>query len=184
MIGIDTVNIERLRSTFRRSPGIEARLFSRHERTYCRGKADPVMHFAGTLAAKEAVIKAGGFGSLVGWSRRIEIRRGASGAPIAAITGADLGPIHLSISHDGPVAVAVAFAFAPISPMGLTAPAASQPDVSSPSARARSRSRSRVTGHLPNDQLRRYMGFAAPGPASKDALLAPASDLVGGTDFP
>ncbi len=146
MIGIDTVNIERLRSTFGRSPGLEARLFSHHERTYCRAKADPVMHFAGTLAAKEAVIKARGLGSLVAWSRRIEIRRAASGAPMATIKGAQHEPIHLSISHDGPVAVAVAFAPFPEGSHGRGNRAR---DV----REARSRS-----GLRPNENLRRYIG--------------------------
>ncbi|HEV3471989.1 MAG TPA: holo-ACP synthase [Actinomycetota bacterium] len=145
MIGIDTVNVERLRSAFGRSPGIEARLFSRHERAYCREKADPVMHFAGTLAAKEAVIKARGLGPLVAWGRRIEITRASSGAPLATIKGAENQSIHLSISHDGPVAVAVAFAPPPSRSHGST-PTKTGSDRSSSRARLR-----------PNENLRRYI---------------------------
>ena len=145
MIGIDTVNIERLRSTFGRSPGIEARLFSSHEREYCRAKADPVMHFAGTLAAKEAVIKARGLGTLVAWGRRIEITRADSGAPIATIKGGDHGPIHLSISHDGPVAVAVAIA----QPAGRVQRRVEITDDGDHRSNGRLR---------PNENLRRYIG--------------------------
>lgn len=173
MIGIDTVNIERLRSTLGRSPGLEARLFSQHELSYCRAKADPVMHLAGTLAAKEAVIKARGLGPLVAWSRRIEIRRAENGAPVATIKGADHDPIHLSISHDGPVAVAVA-----LTPVSLKVKESAD---SSPRAVARSRG----TGYKPNERLRRYIGVGEIGSVPKDAaVLARASDLVGGTDFP
>ncbi|MDQ3962964.1 MAG: holo-ACP synthase [Actinomycetota bacterium] len=169
MIGIDTVNVERLRSTFGRSPSIEARLFSHHERSYCRAKPDPVMHFAGTLAAKEAVIKARGLGPLVAWSRRIEITRAESGAPIATIKGTDHGPIHLSISHDGPVAVAVAFA---------------------PSFDRRDRRIETATnGHRfpdvhprPNENLRRYI--AGPQRPASGASLIAASEIEAGTDYP
>ena len=146
MIGIDTVNIDRLRTTFGRSPGLEERLFSHHERSYCRAKADPVMHFAGTLAAKEAVIKARGLGPLVAWSRRIEITRASSGAPMATIKGTDHDPIHLSISHDGPVAVAVAFAPSLDARDGRR-------EAQARSGRARKRS-----GLRPNQNLRRYLG--------------------------
>jgi holo-[acyl-carrier protein] synthase len=113
MIGIDTVDIDRLRNAFLRAPGLEHRLFTDRERDYCRGKADPLLHFAGTLAAKEAVIKAGHLGTLVAWGRRVEIDRHSNGAPGARIRGISHGPIHLSISHDGAVAVAVAVAATP-----------------------------------------------------------------------
>ncbi|MGH2756934.1 MAG: holo-ACP synthase [Actinomycetota bacterium] len=113
MIGIDTVDIDRLRDAFLRAPGLERRLFTDRERDYCRRKADPLLHFAGTLAAKEAVIKAGHLGTLVAWGRRVEIDRRSDGAPGARIRGVEHGPIHVSISHDGSVAVAVAVADTP-----------------------------------------------------------------------
>lgn len=171
MIGIDTVNIERLRSTFGRSPGIEARLFSSHERNYCRAKADPVMHFAGTLAAKEAVIKARGLGTLVAWSRRIEITRAASGAPMATIKGADHEPIHLSISHDGPVAVAVAFA-PPVDGRGNGATSKTEND-HAPSG----------SGLRPNENLRRYIDGPQRRVTSRSSLIH-SSDLAAGSDYP
>jgi holo-[acyl-carrier protein] synthase len=106
VLGIDVVEIERLRSALRRRPALEQRLFTRGERSYCRAQADPVVSFAGTLAAKEAVIKALDLGSLVSWARRIEITRSSSGAPEAVVPGRD--GLAVSIAHDGPVAVAVA----------------------------------------------------------------------------
>jgi holo-[acyl-carrier protein] synthase len=112
MLGIDVVSIGRLRAVLERSPGLENRLFSAGERSYCGSKPEPVRHLAGTIAAKEAVIKAARLGRLVAWARRIEISRDASGAPTVAIDGRD-APIVVSISHDGDSAVAAAMMLPP-----------------------------------------------------------------------
>src|SRR5688500_15746048 len=108
MIGIDAVDIERLRRLLSRSPRAESRLFTEAERSYCKGHSDPVLHLAGTLATKEAVIKAASLGPLVSWSRRIEVQRGNFGAPAVKIDGDDAPKIEVSISHDGGLAVAIA----------------------------------------------------------------------------
>lgn len=109
MIGVDVVDIERLRAKLAATPRLVERLFSEAERSYCLQAADPVVHFAGTLAAKEAVIKALDLGPLGAWARRIEITRAESGAPKATVSrGDEEQPVHVSISHDGGVAVAVA----------------------------------------------------------------------------
>ena len=109
MIGVDVVDIARFRSALERSPALEERLFTKAERIYCRSKGHPEVHLAGTLAAKEAVIKALRLGPLVAWGPRIEVLRGDSGAPSARVAGTpEAGSIQLSISHDGGVAVAVA----------------------------------------------------------------------------
>jgi holo-[acyl-carrier protein] synthase len=111
MVGVDVVDIERLRLAMDRQPGLEERLFTHEERTFCRAKADPMVHFAGTLAAKEAVIKAWRLGSLAAWGARVEIRREPTGRPTAGLRGSrPPSGIELSISHDGGVAVAVALA--------------------------------------------------------------------------
>lgn len=111
MVGIDVVDIERLRGALRRSPQLEERLFTKQERLYCKAAKDPLVHLAGTLAAKEAVIKALKLGSLVAWARRIEIGRDDDGAPSACVhKGRETLTIGVSIAHDGPVAVAVALA--------------------------------------------------------------------------
>ena len=109
-LGIDVVDIPRLRGYLDRTPWLEQRLFTEDERRYCATKPDPVMHLAGTLAAKEAVIKALQLGRLVEWAGRIEIRRHASGAPAAVVRGD--GPpteVEVSISHERDTAVAVAW---------------------------------------------------------------------------
>jgi holo-[acyl-carrier protein] synthase len=112
MLGIDLVSISRLCAVLSRSPGLEARLFSTAERSYCRSKPEPARHFAGTLAAKEAVIKAARLGQLVAWARRIEITRDATGAPSVSIDGRDAA-LSVSISHDADSAVAVAMIMPP-----------------------------------------------------------------------
>lgn len=107
MIGVDVVDIERLRATLARSPLVRERLFSAAEIIYCSRKVDPVRHLAGTMAAKEAVIKVLGLGPLPAWARRIEILRSPDGAP-SAVVADSAAQLALSISHDGGMAVAVA----------------------------------------------------------------------------
>jgi holo-[acyl-carrier protein] synthase len=111
MIGIDVVDIERLRTMLDKVPRLEARLFNDSERAYCEGRGDRVRHLAGTLAAKEAVMKALGVGSLPAWARRIEITRHTSGAPLVKIAGRERERVAVSITHDGGVAAAAAFRF-------------------------------------------------------------------------
>jgi len=109
MLGIDVVDVERLRALLQRSPHLERRLFTEAERDHCRTTPDPILHLAGTLAAKEAVIKAARLGPLVAWSRRIEIDRDRAGAPSAQVTEDGRSrACQISISHDGGIAVAVA----------------------------------------------------------------------------
>jgi holo-[acyl-carrier protein] synthase len=109
MVGVDVVDIERLRRSLKHSPDLGGQLFTSAERNYCARYGDPVIHLAGTLAAKEAVVKAMGLGTLPGAVLHVEIQHDDSGAPHALVEGDGSSPIELSISHDGPVAVAVAF---------------------------------------------------------------------------
>jgi holo-[acyl-carrier protein] synthase len=108
MIGADVVDVERLRDALDRCPGLEDRLFTPEESIYCRSKGDPIQSFAGTLAAKEAVMKAVGLGGLPAWARRIEVTRSESGAPSVSVSGIDLPRCVVSVSHDGGLAFAVA----------------------------------------------------------------------------
>ena len=164
MIGIDAVDIERLRDVMARTKGAEQRLFTPGEQSYCHSRVDPVLHFAGTLAVKEAVIKAASLGPLVAWGRRIEVRRNGSGAPRVRIAGLDHGRIDISISHDGPVAVAVAMAHP--STARVTQRLSQAPATASPRLK-------------PNHQLLSYLGShlrTAPDDETPHAIE--------GTDFP
>jgi holo-[acyl-carrier protein] synthase len=115
VLGVDVVDVARLSTSLERWPMLEERLFSQQESSYCRSFPEPAEHFAGTLAAKEAVIKALNLGSLVAWARRIEVSRDEHGSPSAAIQGEESRRVAISISHDGPVAVAVALDLAGVS---------------------------------------------------------------------
>jgi holo-[acyl-carrier protein] synthase len=107
VIGVDVVDVARFRAALARSPRLEAKLFTASEREHCGSSRDPVVHLAGTLAAKEAVIKALRLGSLAAWGARVEITRALDGSPRASVGDRS---VEVSISHDGPVAVAVALA--------------------------------------------------------------------------
>lgn len=165
MIGIDAVDVERLRTVMGRSEGTEHRLFTPAERNYCRTKGDPVIHFAGTLAVKEAVIKAARLGSLVAWGRRIEVRRDPSGAPLVKILGSPQRRFDISISHDGPVAVAVAVARGGAGVVGGDA------------------AQERGSPLRPNEQLLRYIEGPR-GRLKARSHLREASHSVVGSDFP
>lgn len=103
-VGVDVVDVERVRSLLVRNPAFFKRAFSEKERKYCETKGDPALRYAGTWAAKEAIMKAAGLTPAPAWARRIEIQRAPDGAPVAEVEGRS---VSLSISHDGGVAVAV-----------------------------------------------------------------------------
>jgi holo-[acyl-carrier protein] synthase len=106
-IGIDAVDIARFRTVLKAK---KARFldttFSPIERKYCTSFRDSAPHFAGTFAAKEAVVKAlGGFHSPLG---ELEIRREKSGQPSVWIRGKRSTKILVSITHTSTLASAVA----------------------------------------------------------------------------
>ena len=117
-IGVDVVEIDRFRLALSRTPSMRSRLFVPTELDYVAPKADPVPSLAARFAAREAVMKAlglglGAFGFHDAW---VEVE--ASGAPRLVVTSrarelaVDRGVVrwHLSLSHDGPVAVAMVVA--------------------------------------------------------------------------
>ena len=104
-VGIDVIGIERFREVLERSPGFKQRYFSAEELAHCGATRDQALHLAGTLAAKEAVMKALRLAPAVAWARRIEITRADDGAPLAQVGDSR---VEISISHDAGVAVAVA----------------------------------------------------------------------------
>lgn len=115
-IGIDIIEVGRVRQALARTPRLRARLFTEGERAYCEGRgAASAQHFAARFAAKEAALKALG----TGWRGRItwhdvEVIRQETGEPallfhgeareIFRRTGATLA--HLSLSHTAEHAVA------------------------------------------------------------------------------
>jgi len=120
-LGVDIVEIERMRLALARRPRMIGRLFSDEERLYCEQKARPEVHYALRFAAKEAVVKALGTGfSGMRW-RDIEVTRDEKGRPFPILRGgaearaAELGitEIHLSLSFTHTTAVASAVVLTP-----------------------------------------------------------------------
>ena len=112
LIGIDIIENERFARALARRPRLAERVFTKTEQSYCLSRPNPAQHFAARFAAKEAVGKALGTGVRV-W-REIEITSG--GKPRVNMTGdtglkaeeLGAGDVAISISHCGPVSVAVA----------------------------------------------------------------------------
>jgi holo-[acyl-carrier protein] synthase len=113
-VGIDAVDVERFRRVLRRRPSLAARLFSDAERLDVAAAADPIPALASRFAAKEAVMKALGTGlwaypfsdvEVLDSGGRTALRLGSQAARCAE----DLGVVgwHVSITLDGPVAMAV-----------------------------------------------------------------------------
>lgn len=105
-IGLDIVEIGRIRRIVRRAPGFLSRVFTKEEISYCRTKKDPWPHYAVRFAAKEAVWKALGRGGIA--LMDISVERDSRGKPGVLIKGRRARGIKLSLSHGEDYAVAVA----------------------------------------------------------------------------
>ena len=87
-LGVDIVEIERMRKILKRSPAFARKVFSAEECRYCDATAQPAVHYATRFAAKEAVLKALGTGFSQGiGARDVEVRRTSKGRPYAVLTG-------------------------------------------------------------------------------------------------
>ena len=118
-LGVDIVEIARMRRILERTPNFRTRVFSEDERVYCDGTATPEVHYATRFAAKEAVLKALGTGFSEGIGvRDVEVRRNTKGRPYVVLSGrakevaAEKGvrelPLSLSYTHTDAVACAMA----------------------------------------------------------------------------
>src|SRR5438552_15341984 len=72
-VGVDLIEIGRVRRTLERYPSFRERCFTAAEREYCDSRPNPPQHYAARFAGKEAVGKALGVGVRFTW-REIEIR--------------------------------------------------------------------------------------------------------------
>ena len=115
-IGIDIIEVYRIRDTIERTPRFAERVFTAKESEYCKSKgAAAAQSYAARFAAKEAFLKA----LKTGWRGKItwhdmEILNDSQGVPNLEIKGEarklleNLGAnkIHISISHTTDHAVA------------------------------------------------------------------------------
>jgi holo-[acyl-carrier protein] synthase len=115
-LGIDLVQAQKLAQSLL-AEGFVERVFTPAEAAACRAVKNSVQSFAGKFAAKEACMKALGAGIRQElWFADIEVLDEPSGAPRVILSdrlqGMGLIPagavIHVSISHTGDFAVAVA----------------------------------------------------------------------------
>jgi holo-[acyl-carrier protein] synthase len=111
-VGVDLIEIERIRRALDRHPGFRERCFTEAERAYCDARPNPAQHYAGRFAGKEAVGKALGVGVHFTW-REIEIRgRPKPGVFLSGSTAAwaervGAGRIELSMTHSRELAAAI-----------------------------------------------------------------------------
>src|SRR5437667_7130704 len=61
-VGVDLIEIERVRRALERYPRFRERCFTAAEQAYCESRRNPAESYAGRFAGKEAVGKALGFG--------------------------------------------------------------------------------------------------------------------------
>ena len=114
-VGLDLIEIERIRAALDRYPRFRERCFTEAERAYCDSRANPAQHYAARFAGKEAVGKALGFGvarafawtdvEIVGRPKP-SVRLSGQVQAWSARVGA--GEIDLSMTHSKGMAAAVA----------------------------------------------------------------------------
>ena len=114
-VGVDLIEIDRIRRALERYPGFRERCFTEAERAYCESRANPAQSYAGRFAGKEAVGKALGFGVARAFAwRDVEIvgrpkpsvRLSGRLAALAAAGG--VSRVDLSMTHSRELAQAVA----------------------------------------------------------------------------
>jgi holo-[acyl-carrier protein] synthase len=117
-IGVDLVEVDRMRTTLARTPSLVERMFTAGERAYAESAADPTERFAARFAAKEAVMKALGVGlGAFDW-HDVEVVRDDAGRPSLVVTGraaalaaeAGVREWKLTLSHTATLAEAIAVA--------------------------------------------------------------------------
>ena len=117
-IGVDLVEVDRIRTVLARTPTLAARCFTEGERAYAEAANDPAERFAARFAAKEAVMKAMGVGlGAIDW-HDVEVVRNAEGAPRLVVSGraaalaGELGVTRwlLTLTHTETMAEAIAVA--------------------------------------------------------------------------
>jgi holo-[acyl-carrier protein] synthase len=115
-IGIDIIEVKRVREVLVRTPRFALRVFTAAERAYCDSRGiSAAQHYAARFAAKEATLKAfqTGWRGGIGW-QHVEVAARPSGAPWLIFhdqvkemfeqSGATIA--HLSLSHTSEHAIA------------------------------------------------------------------------------
>lgn len=115
-IGIDMIEVERVAEKVAKENGFKEKIFSLQEIDFCESRPEQAQHFSVRFAAKEAFLKATGYGLQLSFELRlIEVVRTPSGKPEIELHGnfkslaLENGwkKIHLSLSHLQAIACAV-----------------------------------------------------------------------------
>jgi holo-[acyl-carrier protein] synthase len=116
-VGVDLIEIARIRHALDRHPAFRERCFTQAERAYCDSRPNPAQHYAARFAGKEAVGKAIGFGIArafawldveIAGRPKPEVRLSGRVAAWAERVGA--GSLDLSMTHSRELAAAVCVA--------------------------------------------------------------------------
>lgn len=118
MIGIDLIEVERLRVAMLRTGRFKTRVFTAEEISYCDAKANPYQSFAARFAAREAFRKLHPSLSSGIKYHEVEVAVGPEGSPFFKLHGEalvlvqklNICHIDLSLSHAGDYAMAAAVA--------------------------------------------------------------------------
>jgi len=106
-IGIDFIEVERIRKLAEKSPRFLEKIFTPTEIGYCSKKKNKYQNYAARFAAKEAFFKA--LGTRVHW-KDVELVNQFSGKPRLKFRAAQKQPFtraHVSISHLAEHAMAI-----------------------------------------------------------------------------
>ncbi len=106
-IGIDIIEVERIKKLAEKNPNFLERIFTSHEVSYCLKKRNKYQHLAARFAAKEAFFKA--IGKKISW-KEVELFNLPSGKPQLEIKSKErfsFIEVHVSISHLKEYAVAM-----------------------------------------------------------------------------
>src|ERR1044071_3236184 len=105
-VGVDLIEISRVRRALERYPSFRERCFTEAERAYCDSRPNPPQHYAARFAGKEAIGKALGFGVARAFAwREVEIvgrpKPGVTlhGRALAWAERVAAGAIDLSMTH-------------------------------------------------------------------------------------
>lgn len=105
-IGIDIIEVERIKKIAEKNPSFLQRIFTPQEISYCLKKRNKYQHLAARFAAKEAFFKA--LGRRISW-KDVELFNFPSGKPQLEIKSKERFSFieaHVSISHLSEYAVA------------------------------------------------------------------------------
>jgi len=115
-VGIDMIEVARVLEKVEKDSGFREKIYSGEEISFCERNPAKGESYAARFAAKEAFLKATGFGLTMGYDlAQIEVVHDGLGKPLLKLHGAfqmkavehHWHKIHLSISHLEQVACAV-----------------------------------------------------------------------------